>query len=222
MSSFINVSFLNGEGGSFSLNSQKETVFFTGKDILISENTAFIPSIVFLTQKFFIIFQNLKFISNRSYFISSFLYIYNSASDYENHLLYFYDSLFLNNEEIESENGLFSTMMMGCYFNFSNSFFFNNVASADDSKGGVLYSNNEFTGFLTFVNCTFVRNYASSGGFVFLLLGSVKFDNCILEYNSVTNLNGNFIYYYFYVFHTIFEFYRFFFIFSNFLILLNF
>ncbi len=193
VSSFTNVSFLKGKGGSFSLDSEKEIVFFTGKDILISENTAFSPSLVFLTQKFFIIFQNLKFISNKSYFTTSFLYIYNSASDYENHILYFYDSLFLNNEGIKSENGLFQIVMMGCYFNITNSFFFNNIATGADSKGGVLHATGEITGFLTFFNCTFVRNFASSGGIVFILLGSINFDSCILEYNSVGNLNGNFL-----------------------------
>ena len=192
ITNFINVTFINGKGGSFSLNSNRENTYFQGENIVIYHNFGYFSSIDFNLLKYQIFIDSLKFIENSHYFTASVLKIYSPSGDANAHVVAIFNSLFLNNTAIDAANGLFEFRTIGNTFNVSDSLFVRNIVTGIRSHGSILYANGEITSFSSFYQCFFEGNRADSGSVFFILLSTFLCEKCEIFQNSVMGKNGDF------------------------------
>ena len=184
-----NLFFSNSYCGGFALNTQRENILISAKNIIIVNNSLTSSSFIyFYGLKYHMTFINITFISNECHGLQCFLYLLNAGIVVDEHQCNFSDSQFVNNKI--SNFGLFVLALIGSMTRIENCLIQNNTSTTQSSKGSVIFIYGENTAFCVFIRCKIVENSAFYGGIAYIKIAMLTIDNCILESNSVKYLKG--------------------------------
>lgn len=187
----VNLSISESVGGIFTIYSKKEIIKIISKNLSIINNEASVFSFFFLLQKYDFIFEEIFFTNNICYNSGIFLTLKSVGENPENQKLLFINCLFRNNTSVAP---LLSVMIefytIGSYGNFTNCEFDNNKATGENNYGGIVFSNSEISGMVTFLNCNFKNNSAYHGGIGYFLCGTLIIRNSYIQNNKVLSPRG--------------------------------